>query len=104
MNVAQVIGNIWATRKNKNIEEEKILIIQPLDPVSLRPKGRPLAAIDSVRAGKGDMVYYVTAREATFPLHKTFAPVDATIVGIIDRLDIYSNPHDFQKETPDLDL
>jgi ethanolamine utilization protein EutN len=40
-----------------------------------------------VGAGVGETVMYITAREATIPLPVEMAPVDASIVGIIDRID-----------------
>jgi ethanolamine utilization protein EutN len=44
-------------------------------------------AVDTVGAGVGETVMYITAREAVIPLPVDMAPVDASIVGIIDRID-----------------
>ena len=50
--------------------------------------GEPIIAIDTVGAGAGEYIYYITASEAVIPLPVDFAPVDASIVGIIDSINI----------------
>ncbi|MEK7670485.1 MAG: EutN/CcmL family microcompartment protein [Bacteroidota bacterium] len=84
---ADIIGTIWATRKDENLKSFKLQLIQPLN--AKREKvGAPLIAVDTVGAGPGETVYYVTAREAVIPLPVEMAPVDASIVGIVDRIDL----------------
>ena len=84
---ADIVGTIWATRKDENLKSFKIQLIQPLN--AKREKvGLPLIAVDTVGAGPGETVYYVTAREAVIPLPVEMAPVDASIVGIVDRIDL----------------
>jgi ethanolamine utilization protein EutN len=86
MNVARVIGTIWATRKYEGLEGAKVQMIQPLS-CDLDPIGRPLAAVDTVGAGEGELVYYVTAYEAVIPFFRPNVPIDASLVGIIDSID-----------------
>jgi len=86
MNVARVIGTIWATRKHPDLEGAKIQLVQPLS-CDLKPFGKPLAAIDTVGAGEGELVYYVTAYEAVIPFFRPMVPIDASLVGIIDSID-----------------
>jgi len=84
---ANIVGTIWATRKDENLKSFKLQLIQPLN--AKREKvGAPLIAVDTVGAGPGETVYYVTAREAIIPLPVEMAPVDASIVGIVDRIDL----------------
>jgi ethanolamine utilization protein EutN len=64
-----------------------MLMIQPLTD-EMKPSGDAIAAIDTVQAGPNDMVYWITGREAALALPEPFAPVDATIVGIVDSVDI----------------
>lgn len=85
MQLARVIGTVVATRKDPSIAGLKIMMIQPLTDDS-KPSGGPIAAIDTVQAGQGDLVYWITAREATLALPEPFAPVDASIVGIVDQV------------------
>lgn len=91
---AKVIGTIWATRKDPNCVGFKLQFIQPLN-AHREKAGDPIIAIDTVGAGPGETVYYITAREATIPLPTEMAPVDATIVGIVDRIDVQK---DYQKK------
>lgn len=88
MNLARIIGTIWATRKDENLQGAKMQIIQPVDHRQANI-GDPIVAVDTVGAGPGELVYYVTAREATIPYPTRIAPIDAAIVGIVDWLDLY---------------
>lgn len=46
--------------------------------------GARIVAVDSIGVGPGEVVYYVTSREASLTLRETFAAVDAGIVGKVD--------------------
>jgi ethanolamine utilization protein EutN len=85
MQLARVIGTIVASIKDKSLAGLKILMIQPLSD-DLTPIGGAIAAIDTVQAGLGDLVHWVTAREAALALPDSFAPVDAAITGIVDNV------------------
>ncbi len=89
MNLAKVIGTIWATAKDAHLEQSKLQLIQPLTERG-RKLGGVISAVDTVGAGPGEIVFYVTAREAAlmFP-EPLLTPVDAAIVGIVDRVDLY---------------
>ncbi len=83
----KVIGTIWATRKEESLQSFKLQFVQPLD-AKRKPVGSPIVAVDTVGAGPGETVFYITAREAVIPLPVDMAPVDASIVGIVDRIDL----------------
>jgi microcompartment protein CcmK/EutM len=87
MHLAKVIGDVVATRKDHNLVGLTLLIVQPLTP-ERQPSGRPIVAVDSVGAGVGEEVFFVRGKEASFPFHPVEAPVDAGIVGIVDRWDL----------------
>lgn len=87
MKLAKVIGTVVATQKIDSIRDLKILMIQPLDE-KLENAGVPVAAIDTVQAGYGDLVYYIIAREASLALPDPFSPVDAAITGIVDQVNV----------------
>ena len=89
MNLAKVIGTIWATAKDEHLEHAKIQIIQPLTETG-KKSGGPIHAVDTVGAGQGEVVFYVTSREAALPFPEPLlTPVDAAIVGIVDRVEMY---------------
>jgi ethanolamine utilization protein EutN len=83
MQLAKVIGDVVATRKDESLHGLKLLIVQPLTP-SREPAGRPLVAVDAVGAGVGEEVFFVRGKEASFPFYPAEPPVDAGIVGIVD--------------------
>jgi ethanolamine utilization protein EutN len=83
-----VIGTVVSTKKNRKLDSAKLLLVQPLAEDGL-PRGVPLLAIDSVGAGVGERVLLVVeGKAAGEALGRTAAPVDAAIVGIVDRVDV----------------
>jgi microcompartment protein CcmK/EutM len=87
MQLAKVIGDVVATRKDESLVGIKLLIVQPLTP-GREPAGRPLVAVDAVGAGVGEDVFFVRGKEASFPFYPAEPPVDAGIVGIVDHWDV----------------
>lgn len=86
MYLGRVIGTVVATRKYEGLEGCKLLLVVPLSH-TLAQTGDPHVAVDTVRAGVGDLVYLVGSREAALALDPWFVPVDAAIVGIVDDID-----------------
>ena len=83
MQMARVIGDVVATRKDERFDGIPLLVVQPLA-ANGDAVGRPLIAVDSVGAGVGEHVFFVRGKEASFPFHPVEVPADAGIVGIID--------------------
>lgn len=75
-----------ATEKVEGLEGVRFLLIQPLDK-NQEPKGGTLVAADAVHmAGEGELVYFVSSREAAEALPVRFVPVDHAITGIVDHV------------------
>lgn len=87
MYLGRVIGTIWATKKYDAVTGYKMQFVQPLN-ANLAKIGDPIIALDTVGAGPGEIIYYVTASEAVIPLDVDMAPVDASIVGIVDSINV----------------
>jgi ethanolamine utilization protein EutN len=87
MTLGRVIGNVIATIKNPSLEGRTFLIVQPIDRNG-RDKGRAIVALDSVGAGAGETVYWCRGREASFPFRPAEVPTEATIVAIVDTINI----------------
>ncbi len=85
MFLGNVIGNIWATRKYSAINSFKLMIVQPINS-DYENTGEPIVAVDTVGSGPGETIIYITASEAVIPLPVDMAPVDASIVGIVDSI------------------
>jgi ethanolamine utilization protein EutN len=86
MNLACVVGKVWATRKAANLDDATLLVIQPMNG-DRSFAGDRLAAIDIMGCAQGQFIYFVTSKEAALPLKNPLTPVDACIVGIADRVD-----------------
>ncbi len=87
MYLGRVIGTIWATKKYDAVTGYKMQFVQPLN-ANLTKIGDPIIALDTVGAGPGEIIYFVTASEAVIPLDVDMAPVDASIVGIVDSINV----------------
>jgi microcompartment protein CcmK/EutM len=87
MQLGRIIGNVVCTVKNASLEGRKLLLVQPVDR-HLKDRGKPFVAIDAVGAGAGELIYWCRGREASFPFLPTETPTEATIVGIVDRVNL----------------
>lgn len=83
MELATVLGTVVATVKHESLTGVRLMVIQPVDHDRV-PQGEPLVAADPLQSGAGDLVSWITGREAALALPVTFSPVDASIVQIVD--------------------
>ena len=87
MQIAQVVGTVVSTQKNRKLEGAKLLLVQPVT-LEGSPRGVTLLAVDSVGAGVGERVLVVIeGKAAGEALGRKAAAVDAAIIGIIDSVD-----------------
>ena len=88
MQIARVVGTVIATQKHAKFEGATLLLVQPVT-LDDQARGPALLAVDSVGAGVHEKVLIVIeGRAAGEALGRKGAPVDAAIIGIVDRLDI----------------
>ena len=87
MIVGKVIGNVWATRKEDGLSGMKLMVIRRLDACT-NEELDSLVAVDFIGAGIGDRVLVTTGSSARNAGSISDAPVDATIVGIIDEVEV----------------
>ena len=85
MFLGKVIGNVWATKKYPALNSLKLMFVQPMNG-EYKKTDDPIIAVDTVGAGPGEIIFYITASEAVIPLPVDMAPVDASIVGIVDTI------------------
>lgn len=87
MQIAEVVGTVVSTQKNRKLEGAKLMLVQPLTLEGAR-RGTALLAIDAVGAGVGERVLVVIeGKAAGDALGRKAAAVDAAIVGIVDLVD-----------------
>src|SRR3954471_21550109 len=93
MFLARVTGNVVASQKDKALNGQKLLVVEPLNvkyddatrqPASLGNTGRAIVAIDVVGAGDGELVLVVQGSSARMTDVTKNLPADAIIVGIVD--------------------
>src|SRR3954464_14330392 len=93
MFLARVTGNVVASQKDKTLNGQKLLVVEPLNvkydeatqkPASLGNTGRAIVAIDVVGAGDGQLVLVVQGSSARMTEVAKSRPADAVIVGIVD--------------------
>ena len=88
MRVAKVVGNIWATRKEDRLSGLKLLLVKPVNVLDKNDDLLPLVAADIIGAGVGETVLIVSGSSARSAAGDMNIPVDATVVGIVDDLEI----------------
>jgi ethanolamine utilization protein EutN len=88
MLLGKVLGTVTPCVVYEGLEAVPLLIVQPLDKQQ-KVEGSPLIAADSTRmAGPGELIYYEGGREAALALDPWFVPVDHTIIGIVDGVNL----------------
>ena len=88
MLLGRVIGRVVASVVYKGLAGVPLLLVQPLDKTG-QPKGKAIVACDATRmAGEGELVYFEGGREAAMALDPWFVPVDHSIIGIVDNLNL----------------
>ena len=87
MYLGRVVGRVWSTAKDRNLDGMRMLIVQPLTP-ELENTGKQIICTDCTGAGAGEIVYWVRGKEASFPFLPVEPPVDTTIVGIVDSVHV----------------
>jgi microcompartment protein CcmK/EutM len=88
MQIARVVGTVVSTKKHRNFESAKLLLVQPLT-LDDQPHGATLLAVDAVGAGVYEKVLVVIeGRAAGEAVGRKGTPVDAAVIGIVDAVDI----------------
>lgn len=85
MLIARVVGNVVSTVKDDKLIGRKILIVREATTEN-EVVGKPIAAIDTVDAGIGDLVLIAQGSSARLTQTTKDTPTDAVIMAIIDEL------------------
>ncbi len=84
MKLGRVVGVVWASRKVKEVEGCRMYILQPVSSAGAATETELVAADPKGLAAPGDTVVYVTSTDATQAFDTGFAPVNASIVELVD--------------------
>ena len=82
MMICQVVGHVWATKKEEGLNGHKLMIVREV--TTNRRNGATFVAADSV----GEQVLVVSGSTARRAIGSDDSPIDSAIVGIIDSLEI----------------
>ena len=93
MFLARITGSLISTQKVASMVGQKLLIVEPLrvdekDQSSLKSTGRSFVVVDTVGAGEGEVVLCVQGSSARLTPETEKLPVDATVIGIVDRVHV----------------
>ena len=87
MIMGRVVGCLWSTRKNENLNGQKFLVVRPI--INNHKESENLViAVDSVSAGKDDLVMITQGGSARKAVGSSEVPVDSTIIAIIDSVEV----------------
>jgi len=92
MFLAKVTGHVVATTKDKTLNGQKLLVVEPLsvaydekkNPANLQNTGRAIVALDVVGCGEGQIVLVVQGSSARMTDVTKNLPADAVVIGIVD--------------------
>ena len=87
MQLARVVGSVWATRKTQTLEGLRLQVLRQVG-LDLKDAAGTLIAADAVGAGVGDLVLYATGSSARQTPVTENRPVDAVIMAVVDAFDI----------------
>ena len=88
MLIARVVGSAVATIKTDKLSARKLLVVQEATVHNELMDRTPFVAVDAVGAGEGELVLVAVGSGGRFTALTDGAPADATIVGILDSLEV----------------
>ena len=83
-----VVGTVVASRKEAELTSLRFLVVKPCDAAGHATSAAPVVAVDAVGAGVGEVVLYASGSSARQTVVTKDRPVDATIMAIVDIVDM----------------
>lgn len=84
MKLGRVIGMVWATKKVPELHGCRLYVVQPIL-TNGEESGHPVVVADPKNiAAPGDRIVFVTNTDATQTFDTGFAPVNASVVELVD--------------------
>jgi microcompartment protein CcmK/EutM len=87
MVLARVVGTVVSSHKAQKIEGIKFLLLEKIDPVTMKGKGDFVVSMDSVGAGEGEIVFYVSGSSARYTDVTEGRPSDSAVIAIVDYIE-----------------
>ncbi len=87
MLICEVVGSVWATKKESSLNGLKLMIVKKLSE-NIQNDNSIFVAVDVIGAGNGDHVLVVNGSTAKKVGLKNDVLIDAAIVAIIDNIEL----------------
>jgi microcompartment protein CcmK/EutM len=87
MLIGKVVGTVIATHKEEELEGLKFLLVRGLD-LEGKLTSTLVVAVDAIGAGVGEVVLYASGSSARQTKVTKDRPVDATIMAIVDEIEV----------------
>ncbi|MCK9423814.1 MAG: EutN/CcmL family microcompartment protein [Bacteroidales bacterium] len=87
MVLARVVGTVVSSHKSQKIEGIKFLLLEKIDPATMKGKGDFIVSMDSVGAGLGEIVFYVSGSSARYTDVTEGKPSDSAVIAIVDYIE-----------------
>lgn len=87
MILAKVVGTVVSSHKAPKIDGIRFLLLEKIDPVTMKGKNDFVVSMDSVGAGVGEIVFYVSGSSARMTDITEGKPADSTIIAIVDNIE-----------------
>ena len=89
MFLAEVVGDVVSTHKNERLVGKRLLLVRRLS-LRMQAEGGETICLDVVDAGVGDKVLVVQEGSSARKIFDDqWIPVQAVIVGVLDRVDLH---------------
>lgn len=99
MLLAQVVGTVVSTRKDRALVGLKLLLVREVD-AAFAPTGNVVVAADAVGAGSDEIVMIAQGSSARLTEVSQDKPIDAVVVGIVDSVEIAGKDVYSKRGTP----
>jgi ethanolamine utilization protein EutN len=87
MILARVVGTVVSSHKAPKIDGISFLLLEKIDPATMKGKNDFVVSMDSVGAGIGEIVFYVSGSSARFTGVTEGKPTDSAIIAIVDLIE-----------------
>lgn len=93
MFLAKVTGSVVSTQKVENMTGQKLLVVEPyrVDPDDrsrLKSTGRTFVAVDTLGAGRNELVLITQGSSARLTPQTKSLPIDTVVIGIVDTVHV----------------
>jgi len=84
MILARVVGTVVSSQKAEQTEGMKLLLLEKIDPTTMKGKNDFVVSMDTVGAGINEVVFFVSGSSARFTKATAGMPTDSAVIAIVD--------------------